>query len=427
MKCLHIDALNSGASGDMLLAALLKLAPNPEDILRNLIELKDYLPGVKKLNIELIEIERHGILVNQLKIDLIENKDHRSAKQMQQSLQNFLDAKSFSKSAREYAINVLETLILAETEVHGKAMDKIHLHELSSVDTLIDILGTTMALEQLNLLDSNAKILCTELPVGGGTIKGAHGLLPVPAPATTNILKKSNLIIIKGPIKSELVTPTGASLLTNLNPNNSNLKLSLEKVAYSTGQKRFDDFLNILTLYYGELEENYSLGEFQKYLDSIILLETNVDDISGEIIGDFVSRLNPKDFLDIQVIPSLTKKNRPSYIIQVLCNPGNEKQLLKSFFTDLGTLGVRIRKLDRVCIDRSIDKIQLDINGIKYPLDVKISYLDLENTRIIVNIKPEYEDLKAISLETGKSVREIQSYALEHLNSLKLKEENKKN
>jgi len=205
MIILYLDLNNSGISGDMFLASLLGLVSNPNEILEELTELKNYLPGVLKLNIKLMKILRSGIETNQLKIEITEKKDHRSATTLRNSLNAYLNDKKFSDSAKNYAGRVLNSLIQAEAEVHGELAENIHLHELSSVDTLIDILGATVVLDAINGFDDMFQIYCSKIPLGGGKIKTAHGMLTVPAPATLKILEKSNLLTYGGPIESEIV------------------------------------------------------------------------------------------------------------------------------------------------------------------------------------------------------------------------------
>jgi len=413
MRKLYIDLNSSGISGDMLLAALLGIVPEPEKILKDLRKLKDYLPGVSQLIIELKKIHRSGIQLNQLKIEIKENKDHRSAKTLQDSLNKYLNENSFSDSAKNYANQVLNSLIQAEAEVHGKLANKIHLHELSSIDTLIDILGVTSALDKINGFDENIQFYCSKIPLGGGEVNTAHGLLTIPAPATLKILEKSNLITFGGPIESELVTPTGVALLTSLNPEFLEYlpEMMIEKSVYSTGQKTFKDFHNILRLYLGEyndLESYKSTHPMQKYVDKVSVLETDVDDVSGEILGNFFNEFKNDKVLDLQIIPSLTKKNRPSYIIKVLCYPKYTFELMEKMIHELGTLGVRYSIMNRVCVDRTIEKHIIEINKKDYSVNFKVSYIELENSKEIVNVKPEYEDIKKISEDSGISVRKIQ-------------------
>ncbi|MFW9897515.1 MAG: nickel insertion protein, partial [Candidatus Thorarchaeota archaeon] len=202
ISIIYLDLNNSGISGDMLLASLLGLVSNPDEILEQLKELKDFLSGVTKLNIKLNQLPRSGITTNQLEIALNETKNHRSAKTLQNSLNKYLNKKQFSDSARNYALKVLNALIQAEIDVHDKLAENIHLHELSSVDTLIDILGVTIILDKIHAFSDDFKFYCSKVPLGGGKVETFHGLLMVPTPATIKILEKSNLITYGGPIDS---------------------------------------------------------------------------------------------------------------------------------------------------------------------------------------------------------------------------------
>ncbi|MFW9945329.1 MAG: nickel pincer cofactor biosynthesis protein LarC [Candidatus Odinarchaeota archaeon] len=423
MKSLYIDASNSGISGDMFLASLLELISNPKQIINELVELKDYLKGVKKLEIDLVKVKRSGIMVNQLKLNIEENRHQRSSKSLKVALQEFLSEKKYSESAKSYALNVLETLFQAEAEVHDILIENMHIHELSSVDTLIDILGVTKALDKLGCFKKDFKIYCSKLPLGAGKVKTAHGILAIPAPATVKILEQSELVVVNGPIESELVTPTGAALLVNLNPTYLVYpnEMVLENVVYSTGEKEFKDFLNILRIFYGEssyLETKSLHSPLQKYIEEITILETDVDDVSGELIGNFIKTLETKQVLDIQVIQSITKKNRPSYVIKVLCRPENSFEIIETIISELGTLGVRFNTIKRVCIDREIINTKIQINNYEYEIRYKVSYFHTEKGKKVVNIKPEFEDLKKISMLTERPVKEILIYAQNKLKNL---------
>lgn len=413
MNTLYIDMTNSGISGDMLLSSLLGLVEDSDIILNELKRLKNYLSGVSKLDIGLITSRRSGIQLNKLKIDIKETKEQRTAKTLINSLNEFLTGQDVSERAKDYANKVLNSLIQAEREIHGRVNEDIHLHELSSVDTLIDILGVTIVLDKMGGFGENFKIFCSEIPLGSGNISTAHGVLPVPAPATSKILEKSNLIIRGGPIDSELVTPTGAALLVNLNPKSLDFlpEMKLMKLVYSTGQKNFKDFLNILCLFYGERKKLGKSDEtlvFDKYIEQITVLETDVDDVSGELLGNFINNLQKEKILDLQISPSITKKNRPSHIIRILCYPQYKFEIIEKIIKELGTLGVRFNTMNRVCIDRKVEEQEFEINGKIYKLNYKISYIELENGREIVNIKPEYEDLRIISKESGLTLKKIQ-------------------
>ncbi len=421
MRILYIDLNNSGISGDMFLASLLGLVPEPNKILKDLQNIKNFLSNVSKLNIELIYTEITGINVNKLKIEIKEMQNHRTAETLEKSLNDFLATCQISDRAKNYANNVLKSLIQAEIEVHRELSENIHLHELSSVDTLIDIIGIAMVLDRINGFDKNFQLYCTKIPLGGGKVNTKHGSLAIPAPATLKILEKSNLITFGGPIDSELVTPTGAALLANLEPKIVQFppEMKIIKSVYSTGQKKFKNFLNILRILYGEYKNlNYidSNHVLQKHIQQISILETDVDDISGEILGNFIKELEKEEILDIQICPSITKKNRPGYVIKVLCFPEYTFQLIEKIMLELGTLGVRFNIIDRVCIDRKIKKTNITIYEKVYEINYKISFIRSEKGTKIVNIKPEYEDLKKISEETGLTVKMVQIIAQKEIN-----------
>ncbi len=415
MISLYIDAINSGISGDMFLASLLGLNDDPNEILSELKELKEYLKGVSNLDLELVEVKRRGIEVYQLKVSIKESKNHRTPDELTNALERFLDNKQFSILAKEFARNVLNTLFKAEAKVHGNLVENIHLHELSSVDTLIDILGVTKALDNLGGFTGGLTYYCSYVPLGGGNIKTAHGVLPVPAPATVKIFERSNLVVMGGPIESELVTPTGAALLVNLNPKVSKFAnpINLLRVSCSTGQKEFTNFSNIMRLFYGEIEEpvNSQIPHpLKDYVEEVTILETAVDDVSGEILGNFFKNLEDVDFLDVQIIPRIKKKNRPGHIIKILCNPQNNFDLIYKTLRELGTLGVRYYTTKRVCVDRKLEKSTIEVNNKNYELQFKISYIQMNDRIKVINVKPEFEDLKSISKQTSLPIKEILFY-----------------
>ena len=166
--------------------------------------------------------------------------------------------------------------------------------------------------------------------------------MPVPAPATAKILELSELAVFGGPIENELVTPTGAALLVNLNPKLVQFtnQMKILKVTYSTGQKKFNNFSNVLRLIYGENEETIrtpNIHPLQKYVEEVAVLETDVDDISGEMLGNFINTMENENILDIQVLPSVTKKNRPSHVIKILCHPQSSFEIMHKIINELGT------------------------------------------------------------------------------------------
>ncbi len=412
----------------MFLAALLDLLPNPEQILDLLSDLKEYLTGVSKLKIKLKKVNKNELRVNQLQLKIKEKKAYRSVKALKDSLNRFIKEKGYLSQVSKYANNVLDTLIKAEAHVHEKLDDKIHLHELSSIDTLIDILGVSKALELLGVFSGNFKIYCSDLPVGGGAIEAAHGLIPIPAPATVNILETSNLKITPGPIQDELSTPTGVALLTNLNPILKKPSFNIHKVGQSLGQKNFPNFLNMLRIFIGQIDSEISEdldNPLLKYREKVSVIETNVDDISGEVIGDFIEIMENEEVLDVQVNQSITKKNRPSYVIKVLTKPESKYQIIGKIIHTLGTLGVRYYTVDRICVERQIKVTQINIDQAIYPIRYKLSYIIIEGEKKIVNIKPEYDDLRNLRDKTKYSVNILQDLFFNSIDIEKEKEKSK--
>jgi len=412
MKSIYFDLTNSGISGDMLLASLLGLIPDSTQILTNLKDLKKKLKGVSKLELDLRIVKRMGIETNKLEITIEESKTHRSPEDLSNALVEYLNENGFSNQAKEFARKVLSTLFKAEAEVHGKLIENIHLHELSSVDTLIDILGVTKVIDIIGGFDTDFSYYCSEVPLGSGKIKSAHGILPIPAPATVKILENSNLFVKGGPIETELVTPTGAALLVNLHPTYSEFvpSMNLLKMSCGTGQNEFNAFSNTLRLFYGEIKHlmRYNvLHPLSDYVEEVTILETAVDDVSGEILGNFVNILGNEDILDIQIIPTITKKNRPGHIIKIICDPSLSYDFILKTLRELGTLGVRFYSSKRVCIDRKIVNEKIEINGKWYELNFKISFIKKGEKTEIINVKPEFEDLSLISKETSLTVKDI--------------------
>ena len=422
MKSLYIDTSNSGISGDMFLAGLINLVENPEDILEKLRNLKSYLPNVSTFEVNLVQAERSGIKVSQLRIKIKEDKHSRSAKSLLEALNRYLTDYNSSKEAIDYANKVLGDLINAEALVHEKLAEEIHLHELSSIDTLLDIIGTTLVLEDIGYFKNEFVISTSTLPLGGGVVKTAHGILPVPAPATLKILEKSNLISKPGPIDTELVTPTGIALLNALNPKTEKRKMTVQKVVQSTGEKNFTDFPNTLRIFFGFIEKDESVTQtflFDDYIQEIAIVETDVDDVSGEVIGNLMRILEKKNILDVQIIPAMTKKQRTSNIIKVLCEPKFKPEIIDVFLRELGTLGVRFQIMQRVCVERILKKEPIEIENEEYMITFKISFYKSAQNYHVINIKPEFEDLKKISETTGLPVKIIEFYAQEKLVTLR--------
>ncbi|MEM3151274.1 MAG: nickel pincer cofactor biosynthesis protein LarC, partial [Candidatus Bathyarchaeia archaeon] len=307
---------------------------------------------------------------------------------------------SFSNEAKIFALNSAKTLIEAEAKIHGEKLEEVKLHETGSIDTLVDIIGVAKAAEELNLFKET--VYSTPVAVGKGLLKFSHGIFSIPAPATLEILKKRRFKFLGGEIDGELTTPTGAALLTNLASTSlSSLPLMIPlSVGYGSGSKNFKEGANILRVIKGEIEDSS-----YPYMDLIYVLETNLDDVSGEVIGYVMERLINEGAKDASIIPIFTKKNRPGYILKVISDETHVNKLISLIMKETGTLGVRVSSCIRhlALRDKTIVKINLNQN-IKEQIALKISR---SKEGELIQVKPEYEEAKKIALKTNQPLKEV--------------------
>lgn len=272
------------------------------------------------------------------------------------------------------------------------------MHETGFVDTPAEIIGTTVALEDLNFFD--VKVCSTPVAVGGGLFKFSHGIVSSPAPATIEILRSKGFPIIGGPVSSELATPTGVSLLVNLAKEVVRFYPAMKPTAigYGAGTKDFEEMPNILRIAVGEPLD------YRLLRDEIVVLETNLDDVTGEVIGHAVNKLLQEGARDVSVIPMFTKKNRPGHIVKIIADRTTVEHLSKVLMEETGTLGVRIYPCERHILNRESISVNIEIEGIKASVNVKVA----RNRRgEIIQVKPEYEEVKSLAEKTEKSLREI--------------------
>jgi len=287
-------------------------------------------------------------------------------------------------------------LISSESKIHGVPEESVHFHEASSIDTLVDIIGITIALDDLKFFDE--KILCMPISVGGGTVTFSHGTMSNPASAILEIFKNSNLKIKGNDSNEELTTPTGACILASL----TNIaidfypSMKIESIGYGAGQKEFDSFSNVLKIVRGS-ENNFEI-------DSVKILETNVDDVSGEILGNLIEKIMEKGAKDVSIYHGITKKGRPTNLVSVICNDDNMDEIVDTLVLETGTLGVRISESNRFIVPRSSHEISLMINYKSFQVHYKKSSFKGKN-----DFKIEFDDLKNISNSINKSVKETDS------------------
>ncbi|MCD6509183.1 MAG: nickel pincer cofactor biosynthesis protein LarC [Thermoprotei archaeon] len=398
-KALVIDCSSSGIAGDMFLAALLGLGAS-FDVIEHVVEsVRRVVPGIKFINISLEDVLRGHIKAKFLRIDIKEERElHRHGLDLINYAEDVAKELGLSPEGVSLATNIVRTLVEAEAKVHGEAVEHVHLHEAGSADTLIDAVGSIALLEDLGLL--NAEIYSTPVALGGGRVKFSHGLSSVPAPATLEILKGKDVPVIGGPVDYELTTPTGAALLVNVVKYFVNYypALRIDKVSYGAGSRDIPHFINALRLILGEREDLVTM-------DEVIVLESNVDDVTGEVLGYLSHKLFELGARDVTFMPIYMKKGRPGYMIKVIADADNYLNIVRALIKETGTLGVRVERTCRYIVPlRETEIVKVDVGGREYEVEIKVSK-DLQGN--IVMAKPEYESVKRAALESGKPIRQV--------------------
>ena len=382
MKTLYLDC-GMGAAGDMLGAALLELHPDPEDFLQRLNALG--LPGVVSRR---ERISRYGVIGSQLHVRVYGEEEGEPESQQHPhrnlpGVEEILNTVPVSDTVWEKALAVYQRIAEAESAVHGSSVEKIHFHELGQMDAIVDVLTVCMLLEEL----APDRIIVSPISVGSGYVRCAHGLLPVPAPATALLL--SGLPIQTGPEEGELCTPTGAALLCCFADDFGPMpKMRVERIGYGMGHKNFPH-LNALRAFFGESEEKPSL---------LCLLQCNLDDMTGEDLGFAQEELLKAGARDVWTSAIGMKKGRPGVLLSVLCIEEKKEELLRLLFWHTTTLGVRCFPCERYELERAFSTKETPFGSItvKQAFGYGVS-----------REKAEYEDLARLAREKGLSLSDI--------------------
>ena len=290
------------------------------------------------------------------------------------------------------AINVFKRIGEAEAKVHGKSLDDIHFHEVGASDAVADVIGSVYAFYDLNF--DKHHIIGLPIAVGGGRVETAHGTLPVPAPAVVEILKGAKFN--GGPVSSELATPTGCAIYQEFCDEIKEFTpvISPVKVGYGAGFKDFNH-PNVLRVI-----ESDDVNEG----DTIDVIETNIDHLTGEEIGYLFNRLLDEGASDVSITPIIMKKNRQGSLLKVISNRKNRDNLVNTIFNETGSLGIRIApNLHRGIAKREFVKRNFKVNGADFEVTFKIGYVNGE----IISSRPEFEDLKLICEKTGLPLRKV--------------------
>ncbi|MCW4044070.1 MAG: nickel pincer cofactor biosynthesis protein LarC [Candidatus Bathyarchaeota archaeon] len=396
-RVLVIDCQVAGISGDMLLGALLDIGADTNKVSSAINSLENQVYGYRNVKIDIQPVMRSGFKATKVEVTA-ESTSRKNGNELVETIEESAKNLRLSPAAQQFASNTVRTLVSSEAKIHGKSIADAHLHEVGLVDTPAEILGVAVAMDDLELF--NAKIIATPVSVGGGLFKFSHGITSSPAPATLEILRSKNFPLRGGPVESELATPTGASILVNLACETSRFypEMIPLKTGYGAGSRDFQEMPNVLRLTIGEPLDNWLLS------DAVAILETNLDDVGGEIIGNSVDELLREGAKDVSIIPMFTKKNRPGQILKIVADKKDVKRLSRVLMEQTGTLGVRVYPCERHILNREIVSVDVLIDDAKETARVKVA--KTKNGKVL-SVKPEYEDAKCLSAKTGKSLREI--------------------
>lgn len=384
-----IDPQNAGISGNMIIGAFVDLGADSEEI-QNIMEYvaKDF--GDLEVNIS--KVNKHGIMSTHCSVKSEDNEGSISYNELIEKIDN-LDIDS---EILEVSKNIFKRIATAESKIHGKTLEEVHFHEVGSADAVADVIGSIYAYFDLNL--NEEKIIGLPIALGGGNVKSQHGLIPVPSPATVEILKGANCV--GGPINKELATPTGSAIYMEICDEFLEFLPNLKplKIAYGAGDYDLD-FPNVLRIIESETVERKQ---------KINVIETNLDHLSGEDIGYLFDNLLIEGASDVSIIPVIMKKNRPGQILKVISKEKNTDHLVNIIFKETGTLGIRVTETThRSLAGRDFIPLKIEINGKVYKINFKIGVHNDE----IISSRPEFEDIKLIAIDQDMPLSEVRNIA----------------
>jgi pyridinium-3,5-bisthiocarboxylic acid mononucleotide nickel chelatase len=380
-KIAYLDCF-SGISGDMVLGALVDAGASLEEIERELRKLK-----LEGWEISAAKVQRHGIFATHVKVEASETHHHRGLS----AILRMIEEAGLAPRAAERAKAIFTRLGEAEAKVHQVPVEKVHFHEVGAVDSIVDIVGAAIGFELLGL----DEFACSAMDVGGGQVKTAHGLLPVPAPATAELLRGAPTY--SSGIQKELVTPTGAAIATTLATCYAEIpSMTLRAVGYGAGTADNAEKPNVLRVLIGE----NAVGEKGEYWGApVTVIEMNVDDMSPQIYGYFAERAQAAGALDVFSTAAQMKKNRPGLLVTLLSEPENVSKLIDLVFRETTTIGVRTYEVRRKTLERELVPVETAFGEVR----MKLARMNGS----MVNATPEYEDCQRIAAERRVPLKQV--------------------
>jgi hypothetical protein len=378
MKTLYFDCF-AGASGDMILGALVSAGVDKA-------ELRDQLSllQVDGFALEFETVNRSGLSANYARVHTVHEHKHRHLSH----IRTIINDSKLSDRVKERALAIFTRLAEAEARVHNEPIEHVHFHEVGALDAIVDVVGAAICFDLLGI----ERFLCSSIHVGSGTVEMSHGRFPVPPPAVAELLK--DVPFYSTDLKGELLTPTGAAIITTVCSEYGPIpEMRVEQTGYGAGTREYENFPNVLRVMVGQTEST-STDE------KLWMLETNVDDVSPQIIGYVMDRAFELGARDCYFTSVQMKKNRPGVLISILCAQEQKEVLTNLLFTETTTLGVRTFEVGRRALDRHTVTVQTEFG----PIDVKVASL---NGRV-VNEMPEFDQCRTAAERTGVPLKVVE-------------------
>ncbi|MEH2410170.1 nickel pincer cofactor biosynthesis protein LarC [Nostoc sp.] len=410
----------TGISGDMCLGALVSLGVPVE----YLVEKLNGLGIEQEYQLRAEFVQRNGQQATKVHVDLVDDHHHHDhdrehshdrTRHLPEIEQMILKAELPSR-AEAWSLAVFRQLAVAEGAVHGISPEKVHFHEVGAVDAIVDIVGTCLGLDWLGI-ESNKegwpRLYCSAFPTGGGTVRAAHGQMAVPVPAVLKLWEMRGCPVYSNGIDRELVTPTGAAIATTLARDfGSPPAIAIKQIGLGAGTINLP-IPNILRLWLGEsasLQSNFSDSEdTTANLETISVLETQIDDINPQAIGYVFEALFAAGAVDVFTQTIGMKKSRPGILLTVICHPENLLGCEAVVFRETTTLGIRRTTQQRAILQREIQQVETEYGKVR----VKLAWNGQSPEKVIVNVQPEYEDCAELARKHNIPWREIQRLALQ--------------
>src|SRR5215216_4479542 len=382
MKTLYFDCF-AGASGDMILGAMVAAGVDPSFLRKQLSRLP-----VAGFSIDFETVNRSGLSATYARVETAHEHKHRHLSDIKQ----IIEGSDLPDSVKQRAVQIFTRLAEAEARVHNEAIDHVHFHEVGALDAIVDVVGAAICFDALKI----ERFICSPLHVGSGMVKMAHGQFPIPPPAVAELLK--GVPFYSTEIKGELLTPTGAAIITSICSDYGPIpEMKTDTTGYGAGTREYQDFPNVLRVLLGESE---AVGANDERL---WMLETNLDDASPQIIGHVMDRVLELGALDCFFTPVQMKKNRPGVLLSVLCGRDEKEPVMKLLFTETTTLGVRSYEVMRRALQRSVVRVETQYGLI----DVKVAHLDGR----VVNEMPEFEQCRQAAANANVPLKVVEEAA----------------